>query len=238
MEGCGVETPEEFIDHCQDVFAKLDVYDASAPAYGWKAVSCFWPIANTDGKQEGLYVQLDFVVTTNMRFVTWGYHSPQEQEVKDGETMDDINPKTAVKLILLRSIAMGGQMKVNEYGDVPGEGEHLPTDIETYEFVFNEGLYKIHKVRKQKKNGDFSKVWMQVSKDFVTDDPDEIVKRAFGDPSINADDLLTTRDMWDAFIDSPLYEDENKRHEIGNIFKKIMKRQEGKYGYPSWMKFD
>lgn len=122
-------------------------------------MSCFWPISSTDVKQEGLYVQLDFVVTTNMRFITWGMHTDMEKPVKDGENPEDVNPKTAVRMILLRAIAMGGQTKVLEYGDVPGEGEHVPVEMERYDFTFNEGLYKVHRRRKTKKNGDFAKTW-------------------------------------------------------------------------------
>ena len=74
MQTTECETPEEFIDFCQGLFEELDVYDATAKGYGWKSVSCFWPIANEDGKQENKYVQLDFVVTNNMKFVSWGMH--------------------------------------------------------------------------------------------------------------------------------------------------------------------
>lgn len=56
IKGTGCETPEEFIDYCQDLFDELDVYDATASGYGWKSVSCFWPIAGADGKQDGKYV--------------------------------------------------------------------------------------------------------------------------------------------------------------------------------------
>lgn len=74
MQATECETPGEFIDFCQELFKELDVYDATAKGYGWKSVSCFWPIANEDGKQENKYVQLDFVVTNNMKFVSWGMH--------------------------------------------------------------------------------------------------------------------------------------------------------------------
>lgn len=122
MAGTGCETPEEFIDYCQDLFDELDVYDATAKGYGWKAVSCFWPIANEDGKQDGKYVQLDFVITNNMEFITWGMHGNQELEVPDGENPDDINPKGAVRLILIKAIAMGGHREILKTADIPGEG--------------------------------------------------------------------------------------------------------------------
>ena len=236
MKSLGIETPEEFIDYCQDMFDRLNVYDASAPGYGWKAVSCFWPISNTDGKQEGLYIQLDFVVTTNMRFITWGMHTDQEKEVPDGENPEDVNPKTAVRLILLKAIAMGGNMVVLKRGDVPGEGETVPVEMDRYDFTFNEGLYKVHRVRKTKKNGDYAKTW-ETTKEFITDDPDTIVQTVFKDKTLHADDLMTVRDMYDALIDSPMWNDDETRAEIGRCFENIMKRHEGRYGAPSWLKF-
>ena len=237
MQATDCQTPEEFLDFCQDLFKKLDVYDASAPGYGWKSVSCFWPIANADGKQKGKYVQLDFVVTNNMRFITWGMHTDMEKEVPSGENPEDINPKSAVRLILLRAIAMGGNMDVKEYGDVPGEGEHVPVEMYRYDFTFNEGLYRIHRRRKTKKNGEYAKTW-DVEKEFVTDDPDKIVKLVFNDDSMNADDIMTVRDMYDALIDSPMWEDTKTRHEIGRCFDNIMERHKGRYGAPSWLKFN
>jgi hypothetical protein len=159
MKGTGCETPEEFIDYCQDLFDELDIYDATAKGYGWKSVSCFWPIANEDGKQDGKYVQLDFVITNNMKFVTWGMHGNQEVEVPDGANPDDINPKGAVRMILLKAIAMGGHREVLKTDDIPGEGKNQPVEMIRYDFKFNEGLFKVHRTRKVKKSGGYAKQW-------------------------------------------------------------------------------
>lgn len=238
MAATGCETPEEFIDFCYDIFDELDVYQAISPGYGWKSVSCFWPIANTDGKQEGKYVQLDFVITSNMKFITWGMHTDQEKEVPEGENPDDVNPKTAVKLILLKAIAMGAHREITKTADIPGEGENQPVEMVRYDFKFNEGLYKVTRERPKRKRGDGYLGWKVTNREFVTDDPDKIVHFLFKDDSLDYSDLMTARDMYDALIDSPVWDDKEARHEIGRCFQGEMEQHKGRYGAPSWMKFD
>ena len=237
MKGTGCETPEEFIDYCQDLFKELDVYDAISKGYGWKSVSCFWPIANVDGKQEGKFVQLDFVVTSNMKFVTWGMHSDQEMEVPDGENPDDVNPKGAVRMILLKAIAMGGHKTITKTADIPGEGEG-PIEMERYDFKFNEGLYKVKRERPKRKRGEGYLGWKVVDRKFVTDDPDEIIHILFNDDSIDSQDLMTLKDVYHALMDSPMWEDDETRHEIGRCFNGEMEQHKGRYGAPSWLKFN
>ena len=238
MQATECETPEEFMDFCQGLFEELDVYDATSKGYGWKSVSCFWPIANEDGKQEGKYVQLDFVITNNMKFVSWGMHGDQEQEVPDGANPDDINPKGAVRMILLKAIAMGGHKTITKTAEIPGEGDNEPIEMVRYDFKFNEGLFKVTRERPKRKRGDGYLGWKVVSKEFVTDDPDKIVKLVFNDDSLDYQDLMTVRDMYDALLDSPMWEDEETRHEIGRCFQNEMEQHKGRYGAPSWLKFN
>lgn len=238
MQTTECETPEEFMDFCQDMFEELDVYDATSKGYGWKSVSCFWPISNVDGKQEGKYVQLDFVVTNNMKFVTWGMHGSQEIEVPDGASPDDINPKGAIRMILLKAIAMGGHREILKTDDIPGEGENQPVEMVRYDFKFNEGLFKVTRERPKRKRGEGYLGWKVVSKEFVTDDPDEIVHFVFNDDSLDYKDLMTVRDMYDALLDSPMWEDAETRKEIGRCFQNEMQQHKGRYGAPSWLKFN
>lgn len=53
MKVNGIETPEEFVDLAHEIADKLHLHKSIADKYGWKAASYFWPIANTDGKQDG-----------------------------------------------------------------------------------------------------------------------------------------------------------------------------------------
>lgn len=235
MEKMGVETPEEFIDLCESAFEKLGAYSAIDRKYGWKSVSCFWPIANEDGRQEGKFIQLDFVVTTNMKFITWGMHSNQEVEVPDGESPDDVNPKGGIRNAIFEAIARGGHVKVLRRADIPGEGENVPVEMERYDYKFNVGLSKVRRERQPKKRGGYSD-WKVVDREFITDDPDEIIRILYGGDA-RAEDIMTPRDAWDALVDSDLWADPETRREIGRCFDGVMK-QHSHLTRPSWIKFD
>lgn len=43
-------------------------------------ISIAWPIANTDGTQDGEFVQLDLMVVDSIDWATWAYYSPAEWE--------------------------------------------------------------------------------------------------------------------------------------------------------------
>ena len=172
-----------------------------------------------------------------MKFVTWGMHGNQEVEVPDGASPDDINPKGAVRMILLKAIAMGGHKTITKTADIPGEGEG-PIEMVRYDFKFNEGLFKVTRERPKRKRGEGYLGWKVVSKEFVTDDPDEIVHFVFNDDTLDYKDLMTVRDMYDALLDSPMWEDEETRHEIGRCFQNEMEQHKGRYGAPSWLKFN
>lgn len=212
MEVNGIETPEEFVDFSHEIADKLHLHKSIADRYGWKATSYFWPIANVDGKQEGKFVQLDLVVTPNPRFTKWGMFSDQEKELKDGETDADVNPKSGVRNGLFQAIAMGGHKKVTKQDE---NGEDI--EMVRYDYSFNEGLFKVTRVRIPKKKGGYSD-WMVANKEFVTDDPDKIVRFLYNDESLNADDIMTARDAWDALLDSGILDDKETRREIERCF--------------------
>ena len=88
-----------------------------------------------------------------------------------------------------------------------------------------------------KKSGGYAKDW-EVEKEFITNDPDKIVKLVFNDDSIDYRDLMTVRDMYDALIDSPMWEDIETRREIGRCFQNEMEQHKGRYSAPSWLKFN
>ena len=98
-------------------------------------------------------------------------------------------------------------------------------------------MFKVHRKRKVKKSGGYAKGW-EVEKEFITDDPDKIIHLVFNDDSLDYNDLMTVRDMYDALLDSPMWEDEETRHEIGRCFQNEMEQHKGRYGAPSWLKFN
>lgn len=107
--------------------------------------------------------------------------------------------------------------------------------MERYDYKFNVGLSKVKRTRKQKKDGSYTD-WKVVDREFVTDDPDQIIHVLYGD-DVNADDIMTTRDAWDALIDSDMWSDPETRAEIGRCFDGVMK-QHPNLTKPSWIKFN
>ena len=199
MEVNGFTNPEEYIDKCNELAEKFDVDVITKPKKGWSGTSYAWPIANADGKQEGQYVQLDLVVTDNMKYITWGYHTDPEQELKDGELDVDVNPKAMLKGMLLQAIALGGHESVLKTGTVDGEGES-PVEVEIYDYDYRKGLFKVRKHRNQKRNGNYSRGWKNDEREFISGDPDEIVQILFNDQSIHSEDIMTVKDAWRAFL--------------------------------------
>ena len=92
--------------------------------------------------------------------------------------------------------------------------------------------------RPKRKRGEGYLGWKVVDRQFVTDDPDEIIHILFNDDSIDSQDLMTLKDVYHAFIDSPMWEDDETRHEIERCFNGEMEQHKGRYGAPSWLKFN
>ena len=55
----GIEKPEEWQDLCKEFAQKYNLDIDLIPGLGFEGVSFLFPIHNTDGKQEGKFVQLD-----------------------------------------------------------------------------------------------------------------------------------------------------------------------------------
>ena len=81
----------------------------------------------------------------------------------------------------------------------------------------------------------YAKQW-EVEKEFVTDDPDEIVKFLYNDTSLTSDDMKTTRDAWDALLDSDMWSDEDTRAEIGRCYE-VLDKIQPTWDSPSWIRF-
>lgn len=171
-----------------------------------------------------------------MKFVTWGMHSDQEVEVPDGESPDDVNPKSGIRNAIFEAIARGGHVKILKRADIPGEGENQPVEMERYDYKFNAGLSKVTRARQPKKRGSGYTDWKVVNREFVTDDPEEIVHILYGGEA-NAYDIMTPRDAWDALVDSEMWEDPETRKEIARCFDGVMK-QHPNLTKPNWIEFN
>lgn len=193
------ELATAMLDHCKPVLDDMGIECRKVP--NLFSIKC--PIQNFDGKQEGEFVQLDMMVTQNMKFQTWSNYAPKEIE---GQTYI----KGAIRNLILEAAGHGmedikvintGYFKVGK-----GEYEEGPVEWEEYSFFTAEGLNIKHiklipmanqpadapgivYKRSQGKDTD--------SRSLVTNDPDTIAKKMFG-PKVKGKDLMTWDGAWDA----------------------------------------
>ena len=172
-----------------------------------------------------------------MKFTKWGMFTPDRVEPKDGERDEDINPKGGFRNGLFTAIARGGHVEILKTADIPEEGGEQPVEMIRYDYDYRVGLYRIHRVRKQKKNGTYAAKWSVADKQLMTNDPDEIVQFLYNDKSLTSEDILSPRDAWDALIDSDMWADPDTRHEIGRCLE-VFHEYHPSWSIPSWAKFN
>jgi hypothetical protein len=95
-----------------------------------------YPIVNNDGKQDGEFVQLDFVPVENLKLRAFSQYSPQEVE---GEPY----VKGLVRTQIMMAIARFSGFKVLEMGKVNKREDERPVKWERYSYAYQTGgLYK------------------------------------------------------------------------------------------------
>lgn len=176
---------------------------------GLQTFSFGFPIHNTDGKQEGLFVQVDIMATESIDLAGWALSAPHYSESPT---------KGAVRVILLSQMLKHSQMKVIEKDD---EGQ--PAIWERYYLDPKKGLFFARQERKMGKNGKYTKSSSIVEKKLVTADKDKIIQFLFG-PKHKAKDVMTFEKLWDLF-NSNDFKYPAQRAEIKKAFKENMDEQ-------------
>ena len=187
------------------------------------------PIVNFDGRQEGQFVQVDLMPTTNMKFQSWSRYAPKE-------VAGQKYIKGVIRNLVLEAASHAMQkMEVLKTGIVKKDGGFVeePVVWEEYVFFTPEGLNKWHKERSLMKNqpktlpdGIEGPVYNQgldkskTKRTLVSDDPDKIAKLMFG-PKVKGKDLLTWDGCWKAAHESKWA----KNPEQWQIFVDSMKKK-------------
>jgi len=192
----------------------LSVKDFFKLMPGLMTFSVGFPITNTDGKQEGLFVQLDIMPSDNVDLVGWAMSSPGYKES---------STKGAVRNILLSTMIKYCEMKVVKKDD---NGE--PAVWKRYYLNPKSGLYYATQERKLGKSGKYTKESSITDKKLITGNKDKIVQFLFG-PKHKASDFITFEQLWAAF-NSDDFKYQSKREEIKKEFINTLKRQ--KYDVP------
>lgn len=212
-QGYHLETKQDWFQFCKEFAGYANVEYHEFVARGLTSVR--WPIANEDERQPNMYVQVDLAPHKNLKMLEWGMYQTPEEKGKDYD-------KSTVRALLLQAIAKEGLIEVLETADVPGEGKDTPIKIKRYEYKQNDGLFEIIKERHLKKNGTYTN-WIEISKEKISDEPKEIINILFGKGSYKPDDLLSVKEVWDAFKKSDYWKDIELRKNIQRDFEKKMK---------------
>jgi len=130
------------------------------------------PIANTDGKQKKEKVQVDFMLVADddLNYVEFGYWSPAQA---------DSEYKGAFRNIALMMIASEGAKKVLE-SQPDSNGEDVPVKWERMILDPRKGLFGATQTNLSNKTGKITRTNRTLSRDFITKDPNEIVKKLLG----------------------------------------------------------
>ena len=144
-------------------------------------ISIAWPISNDDGKQDGLYVQLDLMLVDSIDWATWAYYSPAEWESPwKGLYRNEILYAVA-KYMDYKSIE---SLVDDKYKDLVWERDF---------FDLGNGLFRGTQSRKGKKGP--TKIARTLHKSLITNDPSTAVKMMFGTDCIPSE-LLTWDDVF------------------------------------------
>lgn len=174
-EKSGVETSRELIDWVAQTLKKH--YEHIYVNIGGGIVSFGFEIVNADGKQEGQIVQVDLMLTDNIKFASWMFFSPHEK---------DSPWKGLYRNRLISAIT--------HYADRVGNDE----EWERFKLNYQKGIDRVIETRKGKrgilKNPKVVKVIPLGVKD-----PDKIVEILFGD-YVTAKDILTYEDVMRAIM--------------------------------------
>jgi len=141
-------------------------------------VTMGFPIENTDGEQENQTVQLDLMLTDNVKFASWMYFSPHQK---------DSPYKGLYRNSMLSAIS--------HHADREGNDE----EWDRYLLHFQKGLGRVKESRKGKKG--LLKNAKVVSREVPTKDADQVVKILLGD-SFSAKQILTWEQVFKAFKSS------------------------------------
>lgn len=206
-QGYNLETKQDWFQFCREFSNSTNVKYHEFVQRGLTSVE--WPIANKDGRQPNMYVQVDLIPHKNLKMLEWGMYQTPEEKGKDYD-------KSTVRALLLQAIAKEGLIEVLDVDD-----ENNPIKIRRYEYKQNDGLFEIIREKHLKKNGTYTN-WINVSKEKVTDDPTKIVDIIFGKGRYKPNDLLSVREVWDAFKKSDYWKNSEIKQNIQKDFEKKM----------------
>jgi len=149
-------------------------------------VSIAYPIVNDDKLQADKLVQVDFMVVENLKHATWAFHSPSYLES---------NLKGLYRNELNFAVAKYAGFKVTERDKESKEA----VTWQRFWWDIKRGLSKGTQTRLSAKTGKIVKGTRPLTKNDISDEPDDIVKFLYGE-KYKARDILTFDDALNAIM--------------------------------------
>ena len=169
IESGKVKDPKQLSSFIAGVARKFS--DSVKELKGIGIVSLAFPIVNKDGKQEGERVQLDLMLSDNLEWSKWIYHSPAEWESEY---------KGLYRNAMLSAIS--------HYAGRNGDDVNWNSKL----LNFSTGLHDVNFTRNGKRG--LLKHGKEVSRKFLSKDPQGVIDVLLG-PKFKASDILTWEDI-------------------------------------------
>jgi hypothetical protein len=159
-----------------------------------------------EGKSNNGFAQIDLMLTDNLEFSTFMYHSPDF-------TKSESKYKGLYRNILLMMIIGNSNFKETKFTD-KGELE----EYNAYVLRLNQGVVQVTKSFMGKKGNIVKTTTLLKDQDkFITNTPESIAELAFG-PNVPVAEIMTFEDMWRRVTDSKFIH-KGKLESILNDFK-------------------
>ncbi len=169
---------------------------------GFQQVSVGVPV---EGKKNNGIAQIDLMLTDNLEFSTFMYHSPDF-------TKAESKYKGLYRNILLMNIISNSKRETTKLTD-KGEVQ----EYKSYVLRLNQGIVQVEKTFMGKKGLVKTPSLLKDQDKFITNTPEVIVELAFGS-DVPVSEIMTFEDMWRRVID-PKFIHKDKLDSILNDFK-------------------
>ncbi len=141
-------------------------------------LSVRWPINET-------HIQIDLILSGNEDYTDWSYYYPSSDESSYGSTE--------------RNEMLFGICKCKPISIIDKDDSGNPLTLERYIYDLSKGLFTAKQSRVSPKTGKIVKNEQIIEKNFVTDDPTEVVRLLLGDKH-KIDETLTFESLYEIIV--------------------------------------
>jgi hypothetical protein len=207
-----IETPADLYTFIEQTLQKFT--DRTRIMGGIGIVTCAWPISNTDGKQEGEFVQLDIMTVDSVDWARWAFFAP---------SFDQSPYKGLYRNEILYAIARYMDYESLETA-LDKEGVEVDARWKRKFYDLGKGILSGEQSRMGKKG--IVKTVKTLNKEILSQNPEEAVTMFFG-PDFKPNDMLTWEQAFAAIMDSDFIHADHRQEILQMTKQGILNK-----GYP------